>query len=453
MRLLKPKLIQLDLIFVKQKFNSGGTSMSAAASFYLPQVFRNFQGFKVKDIKEWREAKRLEIILDKVEGKEHICAKCSTRLGRQDGRYLVKAKHMKIMSWSVEVHFFREKRFCPTCKKIRSEAIDFIYDTSPHVTKDLAYWINRLSEITTVLQVSRLESIDKQTCYKVDKHMLKRFLQGYKIPSVTKISVDEVYARGKKQMQAGETRDDLFLTVIVDIKTHKVVWVSGSRRKEALDEFFKLLGEEGCKQIEVVATDQHPGYGASVLEFCPNATLVWDRFHLVQKFNDALNLDRRDELEKLDPDEDSMGDLMNNKYRYLFTSRPHKRSELDKKHIEEVMRLNQKMAMMEIIKERFHSMFSCDTVEDAKAVMSEVYQWAFDARCINIFKWLTSIRTEKTFWNYWHYKVTTGISEGINRAIKGLKWQAYGYKDMFYFKLKILQKCGYLNSRFNMASV
>jgi hypothetical protein len=26
------------------------------------------------------------------------------------------------------------------------------------------------------------------------------------------------------------------------------------------------------------------------------------------------------------------------------------------------------------------------------------------------------------------YRVTTGISEGINRAIKGLKWQAYGYK-------------------------
>ncbi|MGZ3772354.1 MAG: transposase [Pseudobdellovibrionaceae bacterium] len=30
------------------------------------------------------------------------------------------------------------------------------------------------------------------------------------------------------------------------------------------------------------------------------------------------------------------------------------------------------------------------------------------------------------------------VVEGINRAIKGLKWQAYGYKDMAYFALKIL---------------
>jgi transposase len=52
------------------------------------------------------------------------------------------------------------------------------------------------------------------------------------------------------------------------------------------------------------------------------------------------------------------------------------------------------------------------------------------------------------------FKVTTGISEqGFNQAIKGLKWQAYGYKDMQYFKLKILQKVGNLNSRFNPLTV
>jgi transposase len=422
------------------------------ASTYLPQVFRNFQGFDVADIKEWRTECRLEIILIKTEGKTHICSRCSGSLGRQDGRYRVVAHHMRIMSWMVTVSFWREKRHCLTCKKIRSEAIDFICDTTPHVTKDLAYWINRLSEITSVLQVSKLESVDKQTCYNVDKYMLTRYLQGYEIPAVKKISVDEVYARGKKQLKEGETRDDLFLTVIVDIATHKVIWVSQSRRKEALDEFFKIIGPAACAKIEVVATDQHAGYGASVKEHCPNATLVWDRFHLTQKFNDALNLDRRDELAQIDP-EGEMQDLMNNKYRFLFLKRAYKRTEEDKRHINEVMRLNEKITKMEIIKERFHQIFNCNSKVDAELVMNDVYQWSFDAKAWNIFKWLKEIREEPTFWNYFLYKVTTGISEGINRAIKGLKWQAYGYKDMLYFRLKIMQKCGYLNSRFIGASV
>ena len=63
----------------------------------------------------------------------------------------------------------------------------------------------------------------------------------------------------------GETRDDLFLTVVVDIRTRKVIWVSQSRRKEALDTFFKILGQDQCRQIKVVATDQHEGYSASVM--------------------------------------------------------------------------------------------------------------------------------------------------------------------------------------------
>lgn len=426
--------------------------MEAKAEIYIPLVFRSFQGFQVEDVKEFQSKKEMEIILKASEGKDHFCTICASTLGRQDGGYYVRARHMRIMSWSVFVEFRREKRFCPKCNKIRSEKIDFISDSTPHVTKDLAWWINRLTEITSVLAVSRLESIDKQTCYNIDYDILTKMLQGYKIPEVTRISVDEVYARGPKQQKADETRDDLFLTVIVDVKTHKVIWVSGSRRKEALDEFFKIIGPDGCKKIEVVATDQHEGYGASVREYCPQATLVWDRFHLTQIFNEALNLDRREELERLDP-EGEMEDLMNNKYRFLFLKRAYKRTEQDKKHIDEVMRLNKKMASMELIKEGFHRVFSSKSKQEAEMKMTEICDWAHQANATNLAKWLVETMDKPTFWNYFLYKVTTGVSEGINRAIKGLKWQAYGYKNMQYFKLKIMQKVGYLNSRYNPLSV
>lgn len=423
--------------------------MEARPSIYIPVVFRTFPGFKVRDLKEWRQDRRMEIILDKEEQKVHLCAVCQSELGAYHDGHWIKAKHMRMMDWVVEVTFFREKRHCPKCRKVRSEEIPFICPQSPHVTMDLAWWLNRLTEITSVLRVSYLERIDKKTCYRVDKWILARLLQGYKIPTVKKISVDEVYARGPKQLREGETRDDLFLTVIVDLNTHKVIWVSQSRRKEALDEFFILLGKEACEKIEVVATDQHDGYGLSVREHCPNATLVWDRFHLIQKFNDALNEDRREELSRIDP-EGPMGDLMNNKYRFVFLARAYKRSETDKKHIGEVMRLNEKILNMEMIKERFHQVFDCNSKVEAEIVIAEVYQWAMDSKAWNVFNWIQQIREQQTFWNYFLYKVTTGLSEGINRVIKGLKWQAYGYKDMFYFKLKILQKAGYLNSVFHL---
>lgn len=426
--------------------------MESKPRLYIPQVFRSFQGFDVVDLKEWRIKRHLEIVLEANESREHRCWSCMGALGAQNSRYLVRAKHLRMMNWTVSVAFYREKRHCHNCKKTRSEHVEFLCPTSPHITLELAWWLNRLSEVTSVLAVSRLEGIDKECCYKVDKFILKRLLQGYKIPPVTHISVDEVYARGPRQLKDGENRDDLFLTIIVDVKTHKVIWVSQSRRKEALDEFFQVLGQKACKQIKVVATDQHEAYSASVREYCPQAVVVWDRFHIVQRFNEALNEDRKTEYEAIDPEgkqSRELGNLMSGRYRYVFLTKAANRTKTDKLHIEEVARINQKIAWLEIIKEHFHKMFDATTAAEAKVMFADVYQWAQDAGAWNIFKWVRDIREDARFWNYFEHRFSTGISEGINRAIKGLKWQAYGYKDMLYFGLKILQKVGYLNSRFH----
>gem|GEM_PF-4009986 len=61
-------------------------------------------------------------------------------------------------------------------------------------------------------------------------------------------------------IKKGENRDDLFFTVICDLDTRKVIWVSSSRRKEALDEFFLIIGKKACEGIDVVACDQHNDY-------------------------------------------------------------------------------------------------------------------------------------------------------------------------------------------------
>lgn len=426
--------------------------MEAKAQLYVPACFRTFQGFNTIDIKEFAGEQRIELILEKAKDVVHTCGCCGNIQGAYHSQYRVVARHLRMMGLLVSIHFFREKRWCEHCQGNTSEFIIFLCPTSPHITMDLAWWINRLSEISSVLAVSKLESVDKMACYKLDHYILKRFLQGYKIPKVTRISVDEVYTRSKKQMKPGETRDDLFMTVIVDQRTHKVIWVSKSRRKEALDNFFELLGPEGCSQIEVVATDQHDAYTASVKQYCPQAKVVWDRYHLVQIFNDALNEERKLELQNIDP-EGEMGDLMNGKYRYVFLTKSSNRSKLDQNHINHVMKLNERMMKLELIKEHFHKMYHASDVLSAQIMFGECYQWAMQINANHIVEWIRRVMHDERFWNYWIYRVTSGVSEGINRAIKGLKWQAYGYKNMAYFALKIMQKCGYLSHKYYLQSI
>ena len=425
-----------------------GHNMDAKAKGYLPYIFRQFQGYTVSDIKEFHSKQSMELHLTSDEDRIKLCNCCGLKLGKIHDRYFVRARHLRAFNWSVVVCFWREKRHCENCKKVRSEWIDFLCPTSPHMTLELAWWINRLTEITSVMQVSHLESVDKMTCYKVDKHILNRLLQGYKIPKVTHISVDEVYARSPKQQKENETRDDLFLTVIVDHRTHKVIWVSQSRRKEALDLFFEMIGPEGCKDIEVVTCDQHRGYGESVANYCPRADLVWDRFHLVQNFNEALNEERKIEFEKHKKDRTLDNSFLHGKNRYLFLQKANNRTEENRERVIEVFSQNQKLAQLEMIKERFHRMFEiCQSYEDAMNELGLCYEWCYQIKANHVMKFFWSLVDRMEFFNYFKHRITSGVSEGINRTIKTLKWQAYGYKDMAYFALKIMQKCGYLNSK------
>jgi len=40
--------------------------------------------------------------------------------------------------------------------------------------------------------------------------------------------------------------------------------------------------------------------------------------------------------------------------------------------------------------------------------------------------------------NYYNYRISTGPLEGTNTKIQAMKRQAYGFRDMEFYKLKIL---------------
>ena len=87
--------------------------MEAKTKIYLPVAFRSFQGFETIDIKEFQTKSEMEIILEPIKDKEHYCTVCDSKLGAQDGGYWVRARHMRMMNWSVYVTFRREKHTYP----------------------------------------------------------------------------------------------------------------------------------------------------------------------------------------------------------------------------------------------------------------------------------------------------------------------------------------------------
>ncbi len=82
-------------------------------------------------------------------------------------------------------------------------------------------------------------------------------------------------------------------------------------------------------------------------------------------------------------------------------------------------------------------------------VFEEIGDWIWQQNLRPLMDWYKRFEAAlPNIQNYFKSKVTTALSEAINNVIKSVKRRAFGYRNMDYFRLKIMQVCGYLNSRF-----
>ena len=125
----------------------------------LPRFFSKLiPGFEVTDIKEWRKFNKVEIFFKKVTDEKPKCHRCCTELQNSHGKYRMKIKHLPIFNQECFLIFWREKRYCPCCKKVRAEALDFVSKDSPHLSQEYTYWLGRMFEIASVKQVDHISN-------------------------------------------------------------------------------------------------------------------------------------------------------------------------------------------------------------------------------------------------------------------------------------------------------
>jgi transposase len=88
-----------------------------------------------------------------------------------------------------------------------------------------------------------------------------------------------------------------YVTVVTDLDDPRVLHVADDRRRESLDEFWEQLPPAARGTVQAVAMDMWEPYSASTQAHLPGAEnkIVFDKFHIVQHANDAVDQVRRHE--------------------------------------------------------------------------------------------------------------------------------------------------------------
>jgi len=104
------------------------------------------------------------------------------------------------------------------------------------------------------------------------------------LAGLRRIGIDEISHR----------KGHRYLTVVVDHDTGRLVWAAPGRDRRTVEAFFDALGQERCKEVELVSCDMASWIAGPVAERCPDAVRCVDPFHVIQLATDALDQIRRE---------------------------------------------------------------------------------------------------------------------------------------------------------------
>lgn len=104
------------------------------------------------------------------------------------------------------------------------------------------------------------------------------------LDGLRRVGIDEISHR----------KGQRYLTVVVDHHSGRLVWAAPGRDRATVLRFFDELGQERCKELELVSCDMAAWIAGPVAERAPQAERCVDPFHVVMLATDALDQVRRE---------------------------------------------------------------------------------------------------------------------------------------------------------------
>lgn len=233
------------------------------------------------------------------------------------------------------------------------------------------------------------------------------------------IGVDEVsYGRGQHK----------FLTVVWDHDRSRIVWIGHGRDRDTLDAFFAKLDAKTARsrRLAAVTMDMAQGYIAAVTTHAPQATIVFDRFHIERYLTRAMDEVRKAEFWRRGG---AYRDAVRGK-RFMLLGKYRRLHWRRRGDLAMLLRLNQRLFRAYVLKEQFEHAWTYTTAAGMKRF---ILQWR---RSLN---W-TRLKPLIAFWDMlmrhidgvvaWApLRLTNAALEGNNSRIRGLSQRGRGYRN------------------------
>ena len=214
-----------------------------------------------------------------------ICSGCGRKFTEAHDYYQREVRDLPWRKYQTTVIIELYRVCCPECG-VKIEKIPQLPGKAPF-SKDFEDAVGLACESASVRQVARQFGLVASTVRAIDLRYLKRWSATRRKERLKQMGVDEIYFG--KHMK--------FITVVSNLETGEPLWFGQDRKQETLDEFFRTqLSATQRKRVEALAWICGGHSPTALTQWAPNCRIVYDKFHVLQHANKAIDEVRRAEF-------------------------------------------------------------------------------------------------------------------------------------------------------------
>ncbi len=363
-----------------------------------------------------------------------ICPECGKRqrmYDRQPQRFF---EYIPVWSFKTYFRYAPRRVRCPD-HGVKVEALPWAYGKE-RMTFSYQVYLSRWAKRLSWKETADIFETSWDTVFRAVKFVVDYGLAHRNLESVTEIGVDEISVfKGHK-----------YLTLVYQINagSRRLLWCGPERRTKTLLQFFQDFGRERSAQLQFVCSDMWAPYLNVIARKAPQALNILDRFHIMRKFNEAIDDIRRGEVKQLKANQQ---ENVLNRGRWLLLKRPENLSEKQTARMSDLLRLNLASIKGYLLREDFQRFWDYQRADYADKFLEHWATRTLQTDLEPMKKVARMLRKHKPLIMNWFKakgRLSSGVVEGMNLKAKLTMRKAYGFKTLKCLQIALYHELGKL---------
>jgi transposase len=380
-------------------------------------------GYRVYDYRIDEARRQLTLRVRRKRGNRKLtCAQCGRRVHDIRAVYERQVRDLPCFEFQTAVVLELYRIRCPDCG-VKAERSEQVPSKAPY-SKRFEDAVGQACEGAAARQVARRMRLAESTVRAIDLRYLERWEARRRKPPLRQMGVDEIY-KGKRGK---------FLTVVCNLETAEPLWFGRDRKRETLDEFFRhQLRSRQRKAIEAACVDMWEPFRLSIEHWAPQCRIVYDKFHIMQHANAAIDEVRKAEFFR----QGKLKRRLIKGKKWLLLSRWKNLTETHRGDLNELFQMNRRVFKAYLLKESLDRLWN---YRYPGAMINYLQRWMDQLRWQRLapFEDLADLPVKHLdgLANYCRTKVRMGVVEAVNGNIRMLINRGRGYTNLRYLLLK-----------------